>query len=116
MGATHGNEHSVFGNTLVLKPLAEAADGNAGSLTHSRVLVAETGFYQRPDLAHERGHVFAAAFNCDTEGKNCTTAACGVGRVEVLADQLAERREDLRWGKVGGKTINDAKRRLEQQN
>ena len=102
----------MFAHTLFLEPLAQATDRNACRLTYAGVLVPETRLDEWPNLTHQRCHVLAASLNGNTQGKDSTTTAGGVDRVEVLADQLAQRREDLRWRQVGGKTINDPQGRL----
>ena len=93
---------------VLFEPLAQTSDSNARRLADARVGVAETSLDERPDLAHERRHVLAAALDGDTERKHRTTAARGVARGEVVADEVAERREDLAGRQAGRETVDDA--------
>ena len=49
INSTHRNQNGVLGDTLVLEPLAQTADGYAGRLADACVLVAKTGLDERPD-------------------------------------------------------------------
>jgi hypothetical protein len=109
---TYGNKSSMFGRTLILEPLAQAADGNAGSLPDAGFWVLETSLDDGPNLIHEGGHELAASLNADTKGKNSTAAASRIGRAEVLNNESAESGEDLRRWQVGGQSIDDAESRL----
>lgn len=102
----------MFGRTLILKPLTQAADGNAGSLPNAGIWVLETSLDDGPNLVHERSHEFAAPLNTDTKSKNSTAAASRIGRTEILDNESAESGEDLGRWQVGGKSIDDAESRL----
>lgn len=105
----------MLGNTRLFKPLAKAADGNAGRLPDRTIIVIQTSLNEGPDLIHERCHELAATLNGDTESKHSTSAMRGLSGTEVFEDEGAERREDLVRGKVGCKTVNDAESRLEKE-
>lgn len=102
----------MLGHTWVLEPLAEAADSNASSLPDGPVRVLEASLNERPDLVHERSHELAAALNRNTEGEHGSATMSGFAGSEVLQDEVAQRGEDLVWGKVGRKAIDDAESRL----
>ena len=104
----------MLGHTLVLKPLAQAADGYTGCFANAGILVTETGLDQGPHLIHERCHVLATAFDSNTKSKNSTTTACRIRGVEVLTNEMAKWREDLRRRKVCRQAINDSEGRLPQ--
>lgn len=57
----------MLADTLFLKPLTQAADGDARCLTHSCVAVRKTSFDEGPDLVHERRHKLATSFHAYTE-------------------------------------------------
>lgn len=98
-------------STILLKPLAQASDRNARCLTDTGIGIAKTGLNERPDLVHKGGHELAATLHGDTKSKHGTAAAGRVGRGEIGADQLAERREDLAGREAGSETVDDAESR-----
>jgi hypothetical protein len=102
----------VLRYTRLLKPLAKAADSNAGSLPDGRITVLESSLNERPDLVHKRGHELAAPFHRDTESKHCTPTMGRVCGAEELKNEIAERIENLIRRKVGSKTIDNAESRL----
>lgn len=99
-------------STLVLESLVQTADGNASSLADVNVGILETGLDDGPHLAHERSHEFAATVDGDAKGEHVTTAMVGIRGTEVLDDDLAKRREDLRRGESNGERIDNAESRL----
>lgn len=98
--------------TLILEPLAQTADGNASGLADVDIGILETSLDDGPHLAHERSHEFTATLDGDTKGEHGTTAVVGIRGTEVLDDELAKRREDLRRGESSGERIDDAESRL----
>lgn len=109
---TYRNKNGVLGRTLVLEPLAQAADGDTGSLPDGGIGILETSLDDGPDLAHEGGHVLAASLNANSKRENGSTTVAWVWRREVLDNEGTESREDLGGGQVGGESIDDAQSRL----
>lgn len=101
---------------LILKPLAQTADGDASSLADIDVVVLEAGFDDGPHLVHERSHEFTATLDGNTQGEHGTTAVVGISGTEVLDDELAEGGEDLRRRESSGERVDDAEGRLKKHN
>ncbi len=94
--------------TLILEPLAQAADGDTGGLPDGGIGILETSLDDGPDFAHEGRHVLAASFNANSKRKDGTTTVAWVCRSEVLNNEGTEGGEDLSGGQVGGESIDDA--------
>lgn len=96
------------GDTWFLKPLAKAADGNAGSLPNGGIAISETGLNEGPDMVHQRSHELAASFNRHTESKHSASSVRRLRGSEKLEDEKAQGVENLVRREVGGKTVDDA--------
>lgn len=64
---------------LILQPLAQTADSNAGRLPNRRIDILKTSFDEGPDLVHDWSHVFTATLDDHTEGEYGTTTVIGIG-------------------------------------
>jgi hypothetical protein len=102
----------VLCDTLILEPLAQTTNSNAGSLPDRGIAVLETSINYWPDVAHQRRHELAAALHSHSKRKHCTTAVVRVRRSEVMRNECAEGGEDLSRRKVRGEAIDDAESRL----
>jgi hypothetical protein len=102
----------MLGNALILQPLAQTADSNAGGLPDRSITVLETSLNNWPDVAHQRRHELAAALHGNAKCKHCATAIVRVRRSKVMGNECTESREDLGRGKVRGEAVDDAESRL----
>ena len=99
-------------DTLVLEPLAQAADSDATGFAHTGIRILETRLNDRPHLTHQWRHELAASFNGDAEREHGSTTGSWVRRCEVGLDEVAQRWEDLVRRKVGSQAVNDSESRL----
>ena len=93
---------------FILEPLAQAADGDACSLSHAGVHILESCVDDRPDAIHERDHELGAALDGDAECEHTAAAKVRIRRGGVVLEILTEWVEDLRGRQVRGQSIDDA--------
>lgn len=106
---TYRDEDRVSRLAFFLQPFAQATDSNTASFADGGIGIIQSTLDDWPNLAHERSHVFTAAFHCNTKSKHRTSAIAGIRRRTVLLDQLAQCRENLSRGQIRSQAIDDAK-------
>jgi len=89
----------MLDNTFILKPFAQTAYSDAGSLPDTGVTVLQSGLNERPYFIHPRRHKFTTTFHGDAQSKHSTTPVGGIQRSEVVGKEDGEGREHLGWRK-----------------
>lgn len=70
----------MLGGTLILQPLAQTADSDAGGLPDRGINILKANLDDRPDLVHDGSHKFTAALDDHTEGEHGAATVIGIGR------------------------------------
>lgn len=111
---TYGDNDLVSGGALLGKPLAEAAEGDAGGLLDDGVRVLEASLDDGPELGDVGADELGAALDGDAERHEGGLASRGVGRGHVGLNVTVEGGEDLGRREGLGEDVEDAEGELQK--
>lgn len=64
--------------TLILQPLAQTTDSDAGSLPNRGIDILKTSLNDGPDLVHDGSHKFTATLDNHTKGEHGAATVIGI--------------------------------------